>query len=88
MYAPPLDNIHISRHCLNRINVSLVLSLPWSVGVNDVLGITFIFGIGFQVPKQTIDAGFLLSGCGTRMGGGDCVDAIVPLDKLWVMLKC
>jgi hypothetical protein len=38
-YPPPLDNNHISRHCLNGINVSLVLTLPWLIGVNGILSL-------------------------------------------------
>ena len=85
MYPPPLNNIHVSGHCLNSIDVSLVLSLPQVLGVNGILAVTFIVGIGFEVPKQTMDAGFLLSGRGMRMQGGDGVDTIVPLNELWEM---
>lgn len=81
-YPPPLNNIHISGHCLNSIDVSLVLSLPRLLGVNGILAVTFIVGIGFKVPKQTMDTGFLLSGWGMRMQGGDGVDTIVPLNEL------
>ena len=82
-YPPPLDNIHISGHRLNSIDVSLVLGLPRLLGVNGILTVTFIVGISFEVLKQTMDAGFLLSGQGMRMQGGDGVDTIVPLNELW-----
>ena len=86
-YPPPLDDIHISRHGLDSINVPLILTLPWLFGVNDILSVTFIFGISFEMPKQTLDMGFLLSGGGTGVGRGVgiSVDAIVPLDELWEM---
>ena len=60
-YPPPLDDIHISRHSLDSINVPLILTLPWLFGVNDILSVTFIFGISFEMPKQTLDRRPLLS---------------------------
>jgi hypothetical protein len=82
-YPPPFDNNHISRHCLNSINVSLVLTLPRLIGVNEILSLVFIFRIGFELLKQSMDTGFLLSGWGTRMQNSDGMDTIVPLNELW-----
>ena len=69
---------------------STVLMYRWYSAFHGCLGsgilaITFIVGISFEVPKQTMDAGFLLSEWGMRMQGGDGVDMIVPLNELWEM---
>jgi hypothetical protein len=51
---PPLNDIHVSWHCLDSINVPLVLALPRLLGVNNFLGVAFIIGISFEMLYYNI----------------------------------